>query len=228
MSYDFIVRKGVNGYYLEFEDGNKVSWDEVRPLLDTKNGEKSESDRFIMYSIKGTDKRGNPCAYNLRVGNEHINSYKEFIEDVELRCFKEEKSSIFKNVNLKKINWKRLAIIGLSIVLVASTPAVIKATKEAINEDNEDWINRNSAPSYAYDNPSFNPELDEYNEYIKSIQKEEALTEKCNILLTRALNGDSEALKDLREQALSNNDAAQDALSTYLDQTSENFKDKTR
>ena len=47
-------------------------------------------------------------------------------------------------------------------------------------------------------------------------------------LYAQALNGDSEALKTLREDALSGNEEAKNVLVDYLFETSQNLKNKTR
>ena len=220
MNYECIVERGVNGYYLVFVDGEKKSLSSVRPFLSSENGIKLESDRFIMYSIDGIDESGKECKYNLRVKKGLENRYSEFIEDFDSRCAKP--------IKVKKINWKRLAIIAFSCVLAVSTPAVIKGAKNALNEDYEDWKNRNSAPEYTYDNPSLNPELSDYDEYVRKIQKEESLDEEYSMLLLRALNGDKDALGVLREQALSGNEIAKKVLVDYLFETSKELNSKTR
>ena len=48
VNYECIVEKGVNGYYIIFEDGKKRSLSSIRPFMSTENGLKLESDRLII------------------------------------------------------------------------------------------------------------------------------------------------------------------------------------
>ena len=217
MNYYYTLYRTLEDYYLK-SINDEIKLSSVEQYFSNDGYRKDDNNRII-YVINGTDEKDRKCIYHISIEKGSENKYRAFISDYD---------SKYKPIRTKNVNYKRLAIIGSCFILAAGTLVTIKSAKKALKEDQEAWLNSNSAPDYAYDNPSLNPELDNYYEEIRQIQRKESLEEQYEILLGRALSGDTEALEILRGHAFSGDKIAVEKLVNYLDITSQNEETKIR